>query len=160
MLGLLHRELYTMLWKYPYNWLGSMAAINSCPSIKWFKWPRKRPYISCCPLRSTPHPPATPERNRLLVPFANPVWCRRCPHGPFPSTLPDSYSENFLRAPIFHHPEQNCSETARDQKAPQSILSSRLCKAIFKCHYSICMPMRLGLQLIIFRCWQPNRMRV
>lgn len=57
----MHCELYTMLWKYPYNWLGSMAAINSCPSIKWFKWPHKRPYISCCPLWDQHRTPLLPQ---------------------------------------------------------------------------------------------------
>lgn len=38
-----------------------MATINSCPSIKWFKWSRKRPYISCCPLWDEHRTPLLPH---------------------------------------------------------------------------------------------------
>lgn len=83
----MHSELYTMLWKYLYNWLGSMAAINSCPSIKWFKWPRKRTYISCCPLWDQHRTPMLPQ-NAIdpSLHFANRVWCRRHP-PPRPSRI-------------------------------------------------------------------------
>lgn len=115
MLGLLHCELYTMLWKHPYNWLGSMVAINSCPSIKWFKWPRKRPYISCCPLWDQHCTPLLPQ-NLIDPSFHFPIESNAA-DAPYallpPAALPESHSENFLRAPIFQHPEQNCSETKK-----------------------------------------------
>lgn len=68
----LHYELYTMLWKYPYNWLGSMAAINSCPPLSGLN-DLVRGHTSPDALYEI-NTTSPSELNRPSVPFAG-RWC-------------------------------------------------------------------------------------
>lgn len=113
----LHYELYTMLWKYPYNWLGSMAAINSCPPLSGLN-DLVRGHTSPDALYEI-NTTSPSKLNRPSVPFASRVWCCWCR----PPPPPPSHSESFWRGAIFHHPKQNCRTAALQRERPKLLFN-------------------------------------
>lgn len=63
-----------MLWKYLYNWLSSMAAINSCPPLSGLN-DLVRGHTSPDALYEF-NTTSPLELNRPAVPFVHEVWCK------------------------------------------------------------------------------------
>lgn len=66
--------IHNMLWKYLYNWLSSMAAINSCPPLSGLN-DLVRGHTSPDALYEI-NTTSPLELNRPSVPFVHEVWCR------------------------------------------------------------------------------------
>lgn len=64
-----------MLWKYPYNWLCSMATINSCPPLSGLN-DLVRGHTSPDALYEI-NTTSPLELNRPSVPFVHEAWCSR-----------------------------------------------------------------------------------